>query len=134
MLLGSWLATAKASDARPTEPMAATSTTARSIPLSLETSVPLAIIALAFLHKLFGGRRPVYVCTILGTASIALFDGWKAFHGSDSGLSLQLHEVFGEYLPLYTSGLGWILPAVAGFAIGLLLSAICTKNTKTHGQ
>ena len=106
-----------------------------SIPaLMLLYPLTIAIIALAFLHKLFGGRRPVYVCTILGTASIALFDGWKAFHGSDSGLSLQLHEVFGEYLPLYTSGLGWILPAVAGFAIGLLLSAICTKNTKTHGQ
>ena len=95
-----------------------------SIPaLMLLYPLTIAIIALALLHNYFGGHRIVYVCTMLATGTVALFDGWKAFSGVERGITMQLHTLFGEYLPLYASGLGWMLPAAIGFGIGLILSA-----------
>lgn len=98
-----------------------------SVPvLMLLYPLTVAIIALAFLNNLFDGKRIVYICTILGTLPIAIVDGWKTAHGmlggSDDGLIMSLDNTLKTSLPLYSSGLGWVLLAVAGFVIGVILS------------
>ncbi|XXQ67615.1 branched-chain amino acid transport system II carrier protein [Neisseriaceae bacterium B1] len=98
-----------------------------SVPvLMLLYPLTVAIIALAFLHNFFGGKRIVYLCTIIGTLPIAIMDGWKTAHsmlgGSEDSLVMNLDKTLKAVLPLYSSGLGWILLAVAGFVIGLILS------------
>lgn len=99
-----------------------------SIPaLMLLYPLTIAIILLAFLHPLFGGKRIVYICTVAATGVIALFDGWKTFAGTDTGFVATLHEIFKGSLPLYGEGLGWVVPAAVGFVLGLILSKTVAK-------
>ncbi|MFB2539551.1 MULTISPECIES: branched-chain amino acid transport system II carrier protein [unclassified Acinetobacter] len=100
-----------------------------SIPaLMLLYPLTIAIIALAFLNNLFGGKRIVYMTTILFTSFFAIIDGWKTLHkmleGSDTALIMNIDARLSEILPLYSSGLGWILPAIVGFILGLALSKV----------
>lgn len=103
-----------------------------SVPvLMLLYPLTIAIIALAFLDKFFGGKRIVYICTILGTLPIALMDGWKTAHsmlgGADDSLVIRLDSSLKTVLPLYSAGLGWILLALVGFVVGIVLSKIGNK-------
>lgn len=93
--------------------------------LMLLYPLTVAIIALSFLHPLFHGKRVVYICTIAATSVLALFDGWKAFVGTEDGTATaHLNNVLAQSLPLYAAGLGWVLPAAVGFIIGLVLSKV----------
>ncbi|WII92669.1 branched-chain amino acid transport system II carrier protein [Kingella negevensis] len=107
-----------------------------SVPvLMLLYPLTIAIIALAFLDKFFGGRRIVYICTIIGTLPIAILDGWKTANamldGSKEALVMHIDVALKEVLPFYSSGLGWILPAIAGFVIGVVLSKAVKKQAQT---
>ncbi|MDO5356028.1 MAG: branched-chain amino acid transport system II carrier protein [Conchiformibius sp.] len=98
-----------------------------SIPvLMLLYPLTVAIIVLTFLDKFFGGHRMVYVCTIAATSLIALVDGWKTLHGMFEGgedaLVMQLDAALKSSLPLYAAGLGWVLPALVGLVIGLVIA------------
>lgn len=89
-----------------------------SVPV-LTILYPLAIvlIILTFLHPLFKGKRDVYRVSLLLTFLVSLVDGLE-----DTPIGIeQLHDFFNQYLPLYTIGLGWLIPACAGVLIGLLL-------------
>lgn len=86
---------------------------------------PLAItlIFLGVTGHLFGNARCVYVCTTAGAILPALLDFFKALPvglqnllGLESVLSLAK-----RLLPLFSLGLGWLLPSTVGFLIGLLL-------------
>ena len=37
---------------------------------------------------------------------------------------MRLHALFGDYLPLYASGLGWVVPALIGFGIGMAIKIL----------
>jgi len=79
---------------------------------------PLAIVLtlLALSNNLFGGRREVYVSTTCFAFAAALFDFLHA-----AGVTL-LDPVANRLLPLYSLGLGWIVPALIGFAVGVLIA------------
>lgn len=98
-----------------------------SIPaLMLLYPLTIAIIALAFLHNSFHGKRIVYVLTIAVTSIFAIIDGWKTLHGmfegSKEAFIMQLDGQLANILPLYTSGLGWIVPAIVAFIIGVVIA------------
>lgn len=87
---------------------------------------PLAVtlILLALLSPLFKDRQVVYVTTTLFTLVVSVADLFKA-------LPKNIQDVSGvkaflafctEYLPLFSIGMGWILPATIGFVVGLLIS------------
>ncbi|MEH7234552.1 branched-chain amino acid transport system II carrier protein [Bacillus sp. JJ1562] len=83
---------------------------------------PLAmcLMALTFLHPLFKGRKEVYQGSILVTFILSINDGLNA-----AGVKIAaINDVFTAALPLYTVGLGWIIPAIVGGLIGLLVSII----------
>lgn len=103
-----------------------------SVPvLMLLYPLTVAIIALVFLHKVFNGSRLVYICTIIGTLFIAVIDGWKTAHsmfgGAEDGLVMSLDATLKNTLPLYSAGLGWVLPAIAGFVVGFIISKVVKK-------
>ena len=79
---------------------------------------PLAIvlIALAFLHRRFGGRRSVYAWTIGLTLISALISGLEAAQIPLGAFG----SFYGAHVPLHAVGLDWIFFAVAGFLIGFL--------------
>lgn len=92
-----------------------------SIPV-LVALYPLAIclMVLTFLHPLFKGRKEVYQVSILVTLVLSVNDGLNA-----AGVKIAaINELFETILPLYSVGLGWLVPAIIGGVIGYIISII----------
>jgi branched-chain amino acid:cation transporter, LIVCS family len=101
-----------------------------SVPV-LVTLYPLAIclMVLTFLHPLFKGKKEIYQYSIFFTSIIAIVDGLNA-----AGIKMNwITDLFNEFLPLYSVGLGWIIPAVTGGILGLIIS-LFRKNQGTLYQ
>ncbi|GAF14738.1 branched-chain amino acid transport system carrier protein [Bacillus sp. JCM 19045] len=75
--------------------------------------IVIVLILLAFLDKLFGGRRLVYQMTIIFTAIVSIGEGLKAFNGNWD---------FFAWLPFADIGFAWVVPALVGFVIGWVAS------------
>ena len=73
----------------------------------------IVLIALSFFQRWLEGRRLVYPVAILFTGVASLLYALQ-------GIGLPLS--FLTYVPLASMGLGWVLPAVVGILLGLLLS------------
>ncbi|MFC9599493.1 branched-chain amino acid transport system II carrier protein [Peribacillus butanolivorans] len=92
-----------------------------SITVPVLTAIyPMAIvlIVLTFLHSLFKGKSEVYLGSLLLTAIVSILDGLMA-----SGVEMDvIANIFIEYLPLYSVGVGWVLPAIIGGVLGYMTS------------
>ena len=96
-----------------------------SIPvLMLLYPLTVVIILLAFLDKFFGGSRIVYICTMFATLIVGVLDAYKAAFGFSDATAAAINNV----LPGYSIGLGWALPAVAGFVLGCILNMALKKK------
>lgn len=102
--------------------------------------VAIVLIALAFLNPLIKGWKRVYPCAILFTGVASVLYALEECSFLDKVLPWLLGRLFGNavsgaaaaagvrleallaLLPGYEMGLGWILPAAAGCALGILLS------------
>ncbi|MDQ7723245.1 branched-chain amino acid transport system II carrier protein [Bacillus halotolerans] len=90
-----------------------------SVPI-LSAIYPLAIviIVLSFIDKLFKERREVYIACLIGTGLFSILDGIKA-----AGFSLgALNTFLNENLPLYSLGIGWVIPGIIAAIIGYILT------------
>lgn len=106
--------------------MGLTKILAVSVPV-LNAIYPIAIvlIALAMLEKLVHHNQKVYACAILVTGIISVVDAL-----SQAGLEITfLVKVFAK-LPLYSQGLGWIVPALLGGAAGYVWSLLVKGQSK----
>ena len=83
----------------------------------------ITLTLLALTGKLFDHDRTVYVSVTAFTGVAAVFDLVKTLpEGLRSGLHLDGAVSFArEILPWYDLNLGWIVPALVGFAIGLTI-------------
>ena len=94
---------------------------------------PLAIvlIILAFSEKLFKSDRRVYKCVTLFTGIAAVFDFFKTLpSGVQKALGFDRLTAFvSGILPFFNLGLGWVVPAVIGFLIGLTLHFFAGNNS-----
>lgn len=86
---------------------------------------PLAItlIVLALIGKLFEHDKIVYRCVTIFTAVAAIFDLLKSL---PKEIRTFLHldgviTVVGEILPWFELNLGWVVPALIGFAVGMMI-------------
>ena len=86
-----------------------------SVPV-LNAIYPIAImlIILGCLDRLFKGNRVVYGLTILFTGMVSIVDALE-----QAGINLGNSVSLFEKLPLYGDGLGWVVPALVGMAIGV---------------
>ena len=54
-----------------------------------------------------------------------IIDGYNALIGSvpafEASLLSSISTIYADYLPLYSIGLGWIVPAVVGAVIGFCI-------------
>lgn len=86
---------------------------------------PLAItlILLALVGRLFEHDRVVYVCVTAFTCFAALFDLLKALpEALQAGLHLEGLLAFAEMaFPFFRLNLGWVLPALLGLLLGILI-------------
>ena len=81
--------------------------------------IAIVLIALAFLHTLIGRFRLVYPAAILLTGIVSIVAALDGIGLAVPGLSQLI-----RHLPFYADQLGWLLPAVLGIAIGIVLSAM----------
>ena len=83
----------------------------------------IALILLAFLGKFFAHDRTVYIATMIGTWAAAIFDCMKTLPAPvQTALHLDAPIAFAAaHLPLFDKNLGWLLPAVIGFAAGMAI-------------
>ena len=102
-----------------------------SIPVLMLIYPPaIALITLAFIGRFFGHDRIVYIAVMIPTWIAALFDFMKTLPGSaQTALHLEAPIQFAAAnLPLFDKNLGWLLPAVIGFAIGMIWHLSRPKN------
>lgn len=98
---------------------------------------PLAIvlIILAFLSPLFKHRRLVYAAAIIVTFFIAAVDGMKTLTASINVENPQwlqsIVDFYNSILPLYSEGLGWLLPALATILITGIIARFTTGEDVT---
>ena len=98
-----------------------------SIPMLMLIYPPaIALILLAFLGKFFAHDRTVYITTMIGTWAAAIFDCMKTLPAPvQAALHLDAPIAFAAaHLPLFDKNLGWLLPAVIGFAAGMAIRAV----------
>ena len=79
---------------------------------------PLAIvlILLGLLGQFFGHARPVYQWTMWFTLAAAVLELCRVVRFK------PVASLAGRVLPFYTYGLGWVIPAALGFAVGMILN------------
>ncbi len=102
-----------------------------SIPMLMLIYPPaIALILLAFLGKFFAHDRTVYIATMIGTWAAAIFDCMKTLPAPvQAALHLDAPIAFAAaHLPLFDKNLGWLLPAVIGFAAGMAIRASRRKT------
>ena len=82
----------------------------------------IALIVLAFIGKLFQHDRAVYIATMAGTWAAAIFDCMKSLPASvQTAFHMDsLVNLAAKWLPLFDKNLGWLLPALIGFVIGMI--------------
>jgi branched-chain amino acid:cation transporter, LIVCS family len=86
-----------------------------SIPL-LITIYPIAIVLvlLSLLHSYIPVSRAVYIGAIIGAGIVSIYDGLTT-----AGIKIDLISAGFNFIPLYTNGLGWLLPSIVGGLMGL---------------
>ena len=86
----------------------------------LVTIYPLVIVfvILSLFDRMIGWRKGVYHWALNLTLIFALIDGLNA-----AGIHFHLlNQLLTAYLPFYSLTMGWVVPALCGTAIGLVLS------------
>lgn len=91
-----------------------------SVPL-LVTAYPLTIVlvVLTFFNRYFRNSKRVYGSTVLFTGVFAVLGGLNT-----AGLPLGPLQAVRGHLPLFAYGLEWVVPALVGVGLGVLLSGI----------
>ena len=90
-----------------------------SVPI-LSAIYPLAIVVvfLSFIDRLFNERREVYIGALFATGIFSIIDGLNA-----ANIPLgALNKFLGEHIPLFSVGIGWLIPAIIGAVIGYILT------------
>lgn len=82
---------------------------------------PLAIVLMimSFFDHLFNRQPIVYILALSFTAIISIFDGLKL-------TSINIDPVVKvlEHLPLYEQQIGWLIPAIVGIILGVIITAL----------
>ncbi|MGM0897796.1 MAG: branched-chain amino acid transport system II carrier protein [Bacillota bacterium] len=80
---------------------------------------PLAIVIviLSFFDRSFYQKSYVYVIPLVLTGIISIFDALKS-----SGFEFEAASQLFAYLPFYEQGIGWLVPAIIGTIVGIIIA------------
>lgn len=95
---------------------------------------PLAIVLifLSLAYPIIGKNKRIFSFTILFTAIFSIFDLLKALPKNISSTDSisRIVEFAKNYLPAFELGFGWLIPAIFGLILGLLISIIKKEKIK----
>lgn len=98
-----------------------------SVPfLVMAYPLTIVLVTLSFFHRYYHGSRMVYRGAMLLTGLVSLNDGLKSF-----GAGVPFVQTFTDALPLASVGLGWVVPALTGGAVGLVWDRLRSHFPKT---
>ncbi|QOT00035.1 branched-chain amino acid transport system II carrier protein [Brevibacterium sp. JNUCC-42] len=86
--------------------------------------IAIVLIILSLIHKQIKGYQQVYVWSVLLAGIISLLDCLSAF-----GFTLGKITEWLQFLPLYSKGIGWVVPAIVGAIIGYILGSLKPQDT-----
>ena len=89
--------------------------------------IAIVLIFLTFAEPLFKGRVEVYRWSLLLTGIVSIVEGIKAAGVPFDGL----YEFFGQYVPMFNAGMGWVVPALIGAVIGYAVSFTRTSESSS---
>ena len=80
---------------------------------------PLAIVLMlmSFIDKPFGRKPIVYILALIATAIVSIFDGLLVAEIDVKPVTSLL-----AHLPLYEQQIGWLVPAIIGALVGVVIS------------
>ncbi|RFB34693.1 branched-chain amino acid transport system II carrier protein [Brevibacillus sp. VP] len=85
--------------------------------------IAIVLILLSLIHKQIKGYKEVYVCSVLFAGIISLVDCLHAF-----GFTLGKITEWLQILPLYSVGIGWVIPAILGAIIGYIVGSLKSQD------
>lgn len=90
--------------------------------------IAITLIFLTFIDRLFRSSRSIYIGGVIGTGIVSILDGF-VFAGLAGD---NFKQLLSSILPLYSVGVGWIVPALIGMLIGYVLSFKQTAVKKQY--
>lgn len=95
-----------------------------SVPVLLMV-YPLAIVLMlmSFIDKWFDRQPIVYILALVATTFVSIFDGLRG-----AGIDIKPVTSVLSHLPLYEQKIGWLVPAIVGALIGILLRPLFKKR------
>lgn len=86
---------------------------------------PLAIVLviLSFFDHVFYQKSYVYIIPLVLTGIVSVFDALKS-----SGFEFNAITQTFSYLPFYEQGIGWLVPAIIGTLVGIVIARITHKR------
>lgn len=105
----------------------------------IEISVPvlmflyplvITLIVLSLLTPVLKKNRCIYKCTTILTIAASIFDFCNALPQflKENVIVKQLIKFAYSYLPGFSYGFGWVIPAICGFVLGLIIVAVNRKD------
>lgn len=95
---------------------------------------PLAIVLifLSLAYPIIGKNKRIFSLTIFFTAIFSIFDLLKALQKNISSTDSisRIVDFAKNYLPAFELGFGWLIPAIFGIILGLLISIIKKEKIK----
>ena len=85
----------------------------------------ITLVLLSFLKRFLGTGPEPYAFAMLFAFVIGIFDGLK-----NAGISMSSFEGILKYIPFFELGMGWVVPAVAGCILGLIVKALRGEKKK----
>lgn len=85
--------------------------------------IAIVLVVLSFFDRSFDRKPYVYALALSLTAIISIFDGLRS-----AGISFNGIDRAFQLLPLHAQGIGWIVPAIAGTLIGIVIARLDKRN------
>ena len=85
--------------------------------------VLMALVLAGFLNGIFKDRQAIYAGILIGTALISIPNGLETLFLTYGLNAAALSNVL-QMVPMYSLGLGWVIPAVIGGFIGFIVSVV----------
>ncbi|KMK74526.1 branched-chain amino acid transport system II carrier protein [Alkalihalobacillus pseudalcaliphilus] len=88
--------------------------------------IAIVLIVLTLIDDYFKLKRPVFITSILITSIFSFIDGLEA-----ANIPVSDAFPFLRKLPLFETGMGWLIPTFFGAVVGFVITTIISKKTKT---